>query len=67
MRSPVMSNREHVAAAYTDTYHDLVGGLNRAERRTVQGRLLVEQAKVAALQAQLDVLQMLAEFPDEQA
>lgn len=34
-----------------------VGGLNRAERRTAQGRMLVAQAEAKALREKLDYLE----------
>lgn len=43
--------------AYNRTYHECAGHLNRKDRRTVKGRLIVAEAEIKALRAKIAVLE----------
>ncbi len=57
MRMPEMPLRERANEIYDRTYHNEVGVLNRKQRRTVRGRMLVVEAENKALRAKLEFLE----------
>lgn len=54
---PERSIQEKADEAFMRTYHDAIGHLNRAERRTAFGRQKVAEAHAKALQAKVDLLE----------
>lgn len=58
MRMPERPLMERADNVYRDTYHEVLGGLNRTERRTAKGKLRVAEAEIAALKAQNEFLRM---------
>lgn len=63
MLPPKMSIKEKAANAFDSTYRFELGVLNRAERRTVKGRLIEANARIKALEAMNKIL--LEEQPNE--
>ncbi len=51
------SVEERACQAYENAYFTIAGHLNRAERRTIKGRLLVAQAHADGLHAKIAVLE----------
>lgn len=64
MRNPLKSKspKEMASDAYHNEYMRIAGYLNRKDRRTAQGQLVVANAKIAALQAENEVLRQM--LPD---
>ena len=50
----------HISYLRNKAYDEICPRLNRAERRTAHGRMLVAQAELAAAQAELEYLRELA-------
>ena len=50
----------HISYLRNMAYDKICPRLNRAERRTAHGRMLVAQAELAAMQAELEYLRELA-------
>lgn len=51
------SIEERACQAYENAYSAVAGHLNRAERRTIKGRLIVAQAHADGLHAKIAVLE----------
>ena len=51
---------QRLAHAKDRAYSEICPPMNRAERRTAKGRMLVAQAEAAALRAELDFLRAAA-------
>ena len=61
MRMPERPLMERADDVYRDAYYEIVGNLNRAERRTAKGKLIVAEAEIAALKAQNEFLRQALE------
>ena len=62
------SREEALIRVRIGAYNNICGNLNRAERRTTKGRLLVIQAEYAALKAENDFLrEELAQYRNDDA
>lgn len=57
MRMPEPSLDSIAEEAYLRTYQYNIGTLNRKDRRTAMGKLLVAQAEIEALKAKIRVLE----------
>lgn len=66
MRNPIKnkSPRELASDAYHNEYMCIAGHLNRKDRRTAHGKLIVANAKIAALEAENEILRQL--LPDSE-
>lgn len=56
MEKPKMPPAQQAAIAGHHAYMQIAGRLNRAERRTAHGKLVVAQAKIAQLEAENNAL-----------
>ena len=65
MKMPELPLVERANNVYCGAYNEIVGGLNRAERRTTKGKLLVAEAEIAALKAQNEFLKEQLERGNE--
>ena len=54
---PELTPIQRADEAYTQSYYESVGMLNRKERRTVHGRQLVAEAQAEALQKRCEALE----------
>lgn len=66
MRNPLRSKspREMASDAYHNEFMRIAGHLNRKDRRTAHGQLIVANAKIAALEAENEMLRQL--LPDSE-
>ncbi|NHR08108.1 hypothetical protein HA052_23230 [Chromobacterium haemolyticum] len=58
MEKPKMSPTECAAMAGHHAYMEIAGNMNRAERRTAHGKLVVAQARIAQLEAENNALKL---------
>lgn len=66
MRNPLKSKspKEMASDAYHGEYMRIAGHLNRKDRRTAHGQLIVANAKIAALKAENEMLRQM--MPDSE-